>query len=125
MVEAAVATGHVRPEIQVFSRMDIGHKDFLGQQFVNCRPFRSHHEHVRMDFVFFVPQPPFFEGIRAEFDVTLDNCWYGRVVLLFRILVKTDKKDRDGRSVLMDCDCAMIDCLHDYAPGRYECIGLL
>jgi hypothetical protein len=65
MVEAAVATGHVRPEIQVFSRMDIGHKDFLGQQFVNCRPFRSHHEHVRMDFVFFVPPPPFFEGIRA------------------------------------------------------------
>jgi len=26
-----------RPEIQVFSRLDIGHKDFLGEQFVNCR----------------------------------------------------------------------------------------
>jgi hypothetical protein len=37
---------------------------------------------------------------------------------LFRIRVKTDEKDRNGRSVLMDCDCAMIDCLHDYAPGR-------
>ena len=49
---------------------------------------------------------------------TLDNCWYGRVVLLFRIRVKTDEKDRNGRSVLMDCDCAMIDCLYDYAPGR-------
>ena len=108
----------IGPEIQVFSRLDIGHKDFLGLQFVNCRPFRSHHKHVRMDFVFFIPPPPFFEGSRAEFDATLDNCWYGRVVLLFRIRVKTDEKDRNGRSVLKDCDCAMIDCLYDYAPGR-------
>ena len=63
------------------------------------------------------PPSPFFEGTRAEFDVTLENCWYGRVLLLFRIRVKTDEKDRNGRSVLMDCDCAMIDCLYDYAPG--------
>ena len=77
--------GRERPEIQVFSRLDIGHKDFFGAQFVNCRPFRSHHEQVRMDFVFLVPPPPFFEGTRAEFDVTLENCWYGRVLLLFRI----------------------------------------
>jgi hypothetical protein len=73
-----------------------------------------------MDFVFFIPPPPFFEGTRAEFDVTLDNCWYGRVVLLFRIRVKTDEKDAKGRSVLKDCDCAMIDCLYDYAAGRSE-----
>ena len=39
------------------------------------------------------------------------------VLLLFRIRVKTDEKDSKGRSVLMDCDCAMIDCLFDYAPG--------
>ena len=26
-----------RPEIQVFSRLDIGHKDVFGEQFVNCR----------------------------------------------------------------------------------------
>ena len=71
-----------------------------------------------LGFVFFIPPPPFFEGSRAEFDTTLENCWYGRVVLLFRIRVKTDEKDRNGRSVLMDCDCTMIDCLHDYAPGR-------
>ena len=114
--------GRERAEIQVFSRLDIGHKDFLGEQFVNCRPFRSHHAQVRMDFVFFIPPPPFFEGTRAEFDVTLENCWYGRVLLLFRIRVKTDEKDRNGRSVLMDCDCAMIDCLYDYAPGcRLPC----
>ena len=110
--------GCERPEIQVFSRLDIGHKDFLGEQFVNCRPFRSHHDQVRMDYVFFVPPPPFFEGTRAEFDATLDSCWYGRVMLLFRIRVKTDQKDGEGRSILMDCDCAMIDCLYDYAPGR-------
>ena len=33
-------------------------------------------------------------------------------------------KDDKGRSVLMDCDCALIDCLYDYAPGRYKCIVL-
>ena len=103
-------------EIHVFSRLDIGHKDFLGDQFVNCRPFPSHHN-VRMDFVFFIPPPPFYEGTRADFEASLDSCWYGRVVLLFRILVKTDQKDRDGRSVLKECDCAMMECLYDYV-GR-------
>ena len=90
-------------------------------QFVNCRPFRSHHDKVRMDYVFFIPPPPFCEKSRAEFDVTLDDCWYGRVVLLFLISVRTDMKDTNGRSVLKDCDCAMIDCLYDYAPGRQKC----
>ena len=108
--------GLERPEIQVFSRLDIGHKDFFGEQFVNCRPFRSHHEEVRMDFVLFIPPPPFFEGTRAEFDATLDSCWYGRVLLLFRMRVRTDEKDSNGRSVLMDCDCALMDSLYDYAP---------
>ena len=42
------------------------------------------------------------------------------MVLLFRIRVKTDEKDGKGRSVLKDCDCAMIDCLYDYAAGRSE-----
>jgi hypothetical protein len=75
-----------------------------------------------MDFVFFVPPFPFFEGTRAEFaDPTLDDCCYGRVVLLCRIRVKLHKKDGDGRSVLMDCDCAMIECLYDFAPGRCAC----
>jgi hypothetical protein len=45
-----------------------------------------------MYFVFFTPPPPFFEGNSAEFDVTLDNCWYGRVVLLFRIHVKKTRR---------------------------------
>jgi hypothetical protein len=69
-----------------------------------------------MDFVFFIPPPPGTMA-RAEFDGTLENCWYGRVLRLFRIQVKTDKKDQNGGSVLMDCYCAMIDCLFDYTPG--------
>ena len=111
-------TGRERGEIQVFALLDIGHKDFFGDQFVNCKPLSSHHKDVRMDYVFFIPPPPFYVGTRADFDVTLESCWYGRVVLLFRILVKTDQKDRNGRSVLKECDCAMIDCLYDYAKGR-------
>jgi hypothetical protein len=39
--------GRERPELTVFSRLDIGHKDFLGEQFVNCRPFGTHHEQVQ------------------------------------------------------------------------------
>jgi hypothetical protein len=40
--------GHERPEVQVFSRLDMRHKDFHCAQFVNCRPFGTHHELVRM-----------------------------------------------------------------------------
>jgi hypothetical protein len=112
--------GLQRPEIQVFSRLDIGHEDFFGEQFVNCRWSRSHHADVRMDFVFFIPPPPFYDGTLADFEPSLDTCWFGRVVLLCRFRVKTDMKDDKGRSVLMDCDCALIDCLYDYAPRRFK-----
>ena len=54
--------------------------------------------------------------------VQRSGCWFGRVVLLCRFRVKTDMKDDKGRSVLMDCDCALIDCLYDFAPGGYKCI---
>ena len=74
-----------------------------------------------MEYVLFIPPPPFFEGTLAEFDTTLGDCWYGRVVLLFRVQVKLDKKNCDGRSARMDCDCAMIECLYDFAPGRCAC----
>ena len=111
-------------EIQVYSRLDIGHKDFFGDQLVNCRHFPSHHN-LRMDFVFFIQLPPFYEGIRAEIEcagleASLGSCWYGRVVLLFSIRVKADQKDRDGRSVLKACDCSMIDCLYDYVGSGGE-----
>ncbi len=80
------------------------------------------HEQVQMDCIFFVPPFPFFEGTRAEFaNPALDDCWYGLVVLLCRIRVKLDKKDGDGRSVRMDCDCAMLECPYDFASGRCTC----
>ena len=68
-------------------------------------------------FFFFILLQPFYEGTSTEFEASLDSCWYGRVVLLFSIIVKTDQKDRDGRSVLKECYCAMINCLYDYV-GR-------
>jgi hypothetical protein len=40
------------------------------------------------------------------------------VVLLCSFQVETDMKDDRGRSVLMDCNCALIDCLYDNTPGR-------
>ncbi len=52
------------------------------------------HEQVLMDYILFVPPFPFFEGIRADFaDPTLEDCWYGRALLLCRIRVKLDKKE--------------------------------
>jgi hypothetical protein len=79
------------------------------------------YEQVRMDYVLLIPPPPFFKETRAKFDTTLENCWYGRVILLFRVQVKLDKKDCDGMWVRMDCDCAMIECLYDFARGRCTC----
>ena len=43
-----------------------------------------------MDFAYFILPPLFYQGTRTEFEAGLDSCWYGRVVLLFSILVKTD-----------------------------------
>ena len=43
------------------------------------------------------------------------------VVLLSRVRVKLDKKDGDGRSVRMDIDTAMIECLYDFAQDRCAC----
>ena len=41
---------------------------------------------------------------------------------LFSIRVRTDMKDANGRSVLKDCNCAMIDCQYDYAQGSKNAI---
>ena len=30
-------------------------------------------------------------------------------------------KEPDSMSVLKDCNCSMIDCLYNYAPGRQKC----
>ena len=45
----------------MFSRLDIGHDDFIGTQFVYCKPFKSLHTETRMDCVFFIPPRPFFD----------------------------------------------------------------
>ena len=42
-------------------------------------------------------------------------------VLLFSILVKAPQKDRDGRSVLKECDCTIINCLYDYVGTLGRC----
>ena len=47
-----------RPEIWVYSRLEIGHKDYSGRHFVYCKPFKEFHDDLRMDCVFFVPPPP-------------------------------------------------------------------
>jgi hypothetical protein len=71
-----------------------------------------------MDCVFFIPPKPFYNtsGRRRfrDFDLSLDNVWYGRVVLLFKMTVRTDTNE------LQDVECAMIDVLFDYAEGRYK-----
>ncbi len=82
-----------------------------------------------MDYVFLIPPPPFFEGTRAEFDSArvrhpgrlLVRALLFCMVLLFCIRVKLDKKDCDGRQLRMDCECAMIECLYDFAQGRCAC----
>jgi hypothetical protein len=66
-----------------------------------------------MDYVFFVPSEPFYAGRKRDFEIDLDTCWYGRVVLLFRIKVKSDSGQ------IWECDCAIIDVLFDLKPARY------
>ncbi len=61
---------------------------------------------------------PFFDvGWRRshrDFDLSLDNVWYGSVALLFKMTVLTDSNE------LQDVECAMIDVFFDYAEGRYR-----
>ncbi len=96
----------------MFSRLDMGHTDFQGQQFVYCKPFKRRQgwEHV-----FFIPPRPFFDvgGRRRhrEFDLALDIVWCGWVTLLFKMTVRTDSNQ------LQDVECAMIDVFFDYAEG--------
>ena len=101
----------------MFSRLDIGHADYLGEQFVYCKPFRSiHGRETRMDNVFFIPPRPFNDATgrrrHRDFDLSLDNVWYGSVLLMFKMTVQTDSHE------LKDVECAMIDVYYDYAEDR-------
>ena len=100
------------------SRLEIGHKDFFGRQFVYCKQFKEFHDGLWMDYVFFVPPPSFYTGRKRDFEVDLDTCWYGRVLLLFSIKVKSDSDQ------IWECDCAMIDVLYDLKPARCKGITL-
>jgi hypothetical protein len=97
----------------LFSRLDIGHSDFEGQQFVYCKQFKSVHKETRMDHVFFIQPQPFYDVSgrcrHCEFDLALDSVWYCRVALLFKMTVRTDSNR------LRDVECAMIDVFFDYA----------
>ena len=114
---------HRNKVIQVFSRLEISHADYLGRQFVYCRPFKrmfakhrddtDNSSSTRMDYVFFMPPPPFYAGRRADFQLSLDDAWYGRVCLLFKFQFRHD----DGE--IREEACAMIDVLYNYADGRY------
>ena len=64
------------------------------------------------DYVFFIPPPQFYRGKRSRFIASVDDCWYGRVALLFAFHVRTDQGS------LMECKCAMIETLWDYCPDE-------
>jgi hypothetical protein len=64
------------------------------------------------DYVFFIQPPQFYGGKRSRFTPSVDDCWYGRVALLFAFHVRTDQGS------LMECKCAMIETLWDYCPDE-------
>ena len=64
------------------------------------------------DFVFFIPPPPHYRGSLAAFSPAINECWYGRVNLIFKMRIRTD----DGRT--KECQCALIETLYDYCPGQ-------
>ena len=83
------------------------------KQIVYCKPFRDmENDAGRMDCVFFIPPPPYYTGSRRDFDLSLENAWYGRVSLLCRMNFRTDSGE------VQDVDCAMMDVFFDYAEGR-------
>ncbi len=90
----------------------------MGKQIVYCNPLHKSDSEKqdattgRMDYVFFIPPPPFYDGRRRDFDLSLENAWYGRVSLLFSMKFRTDSGE------VRDVDCAMIDVLFNYAEGR-------
>ena len=102
--------------LHVFSTLCIGHGDYMGKQILYCKPFgngsRYSSESARMDFVFFIPPRPFYTGRRRDFELSLDDAWYGRVSLLFKMHFRTD------RGEIREVECAMIDVFFNYADGR-------
>ena len=57
-----------------------------------------------------VHPPPHYQGTRSTFSPSIDECWYGRVNLIFKMRVRTDAGS------VMECQCALIEILYDYCP---------
>jgi hypothetical protein len=64
------------------------------------------------DYVFFIPPPPHFTGSLSHFSPSVDDCWYGRVLLIFAFHFR-----RPDTEQLMRCECAFIETLWQYCPG--------
>ncbi len=62
----------------------------------------------------FIPPPPHYCSRASDFRVSpaINDCWYGRVNLIFKMRVRTDS----GR--LMKCKCALIETMFDYCPTK-------
>jgi hypothetical protein len=61
--------------------------------------------------VFFIQLPlQHFPRASCAFSSSLDECWYGRVALIFNMQVQTDAGD------VMECQCALIETLYNYCP---------
>ena len=102
--------------LEVFSKLEISHGNYFGKQIIYSKPLmhgsgRSATDQ-RMDYVFFIPPRPFYTGRRRDFDLSLDDAWYGRVSLLFKAQFRTDIGD------IRELECGMIDVLFNYAEGR-------
>ena len=65
------------------------------------------------DYVFFIPPTPHYSGTPSAFSPSTDECWYGRVNLIFKMRLRTD----GGR--IMECQCALIEILYDYCPSSH------
>ncbi len=59
----------------------------------------------------FIPPPQHYGGTPSAFSPSINECWYGRVNLIFKMLVLTD----GGR--IKECMCALIETLYDYCPS--------
>lgn len=110
--------------LEIVKILKIGHKDFLGKQFIRgCQPDKGAKAKFGgsvsgTDFVFFIPPPPFYSGDRRDFKAGLERCWYGRVVLLFKMKVETDDFSGSPGETPQEFSCAMIEVLYDYRPGQ-------
>ena len=105
---AMEGSGH----IALFRTLLIGNTKFSGAQRVQSWPFAGRglggsSGSNRQDLVFI--RPP---GIQdGGFDLRLDNVWFCRVLLLFKIKAQTD-------SGLKEFECAYVSVLDEYTGPR-------